>query len=50
MDGRRDAVSQIVFHATIGCFRDRHPSAIRHARAFMTVGGHGLLATPVGGQ
>jgi hypothetical protein len=47
LDG--DAVSQTVFHATIGCFGDRHPSAILHERACLT-GGHGLLTTPVEGQ
>jgi hypothetical protein len=45
-----DAVSQTVFHATIGCFGDRHLSAILHERAILTVGGHGLLTTTVEGQ
>jgi hypothetical protein len=45
-----DAVSQTFFHATIGCFGDRHSSAILHERACLTVGGHGLLTTPVEGQ
>jgi hypothetical protein len=44
-----DAVWQTLFHATIGWFGDRHPSAILHARACLTVGGHGLLTTPVEG-
>jgi hypothetical protein len=45
-----DAVLQTVFHATIGCVGDRHPSAILHERACLTVGGHGLLTIPVAGQ
>jgi hypothetical protein len=45
-----DAVSQTFFPATIGCFGDRHPAAILRERALLTVGGHGLLTTPVEGQ
>jgi hypothetical protein len=47
-----EAVSPTVFHATIAtidCLGDRHPSAILHERACLTVGGHGLLTTPVEG-
>ena len=44
-----NAVSPTVFHATIDRFGDRHPSAILHERACLTVGGDGLLITPVEG-
>jgi hypothetical protein len=45
-----NAVSQTFFPATIDCFGDAHRSAILHKRALLTVGGHGLLTTPVEGQ